>query len=548
MPTLTINGQSVTVPAGTPVLEACLRLGIEIPHFCYHPRLPVVGNCRMCQVEIEKQPKLAVSCFTPAADGMVVHTHSDRSVAARKAVLEFLLLNHPLDCPVCDRGGECPLQEYTLRHGPGESRYREPKIHRIKHRQIGRHIVFDAERCILCTRCVRFTHHVSGTGELGVFGRGNRNEIALFPGRTLDNPYAGNVIDICPVGALTSRDYRFRARPWDLLRKVDTVCGLCSMGCNVTLDVRPMTAGPQVLRVRPRENEAVNACWICDEGRFGFTFIHDEGRLGEPRVRRDGGLQPVPWEEALAALAGGLRGVRDRHGPGAVGAIASSRMTNEDAAAFARFVREVLGTPHLDFRLRPEQAEGGDRPLDGDRLLRRADKTPNSRGLRDLGIRPGPDGLDVAGMLRAAAAGRLRALLVVEAELVTAPLDGAPVGEALRGLEFLAVWDLFETATGRAAHVLVPALAYAEKDGTFTNWQGRVQRVAKAVEPPGVARPLPWVLGQVASRLGAAAGPDSPRDVWKELVRRAPAYGGIAWEDIDSLGLPAAAEGAGVRG
>jgi NADH-quinone oxidoreductase subunit G len=545
MPTLSINGQTLTVPAGTPVLEACLKLGIEIPRFCYHPRLPVVGNCRMCQVEIEKQPKLAVSCATPAADGMVVHTHSERAVAARRAVLEFLLLNHPLDCPICDRGGECPLQDFTMRHGPGESRSREPKVHRIKHRRIGHHVVFDAERCILCTRCVRFTHHVSGTGELGVFGRGDRNEIALFPGRTLDNPYSGNVIDICPVGALTSLDYRFKSRPWDLLRRVDTVCGLCSMGCNVTLDVRPLTKGSEVLRIRPRENDAVNACWMCDQGRFGFTFIHDPARLGEPRVRREGGLRPAAWEDALAALAEGLRGVVGRHGPQAVGAIASSRMTNEEAAAFARFTREVLGSPHMDFRLCAEQAEGGDRPLDGERLLRRADQTPNTRGLRDQGLVAGPEGLDVAGMLRAAAAGRLKALLVVEADLATAPLDGVPVREALGALEFLAVWDLFETETGRAAHVLLPALSYAEKEGTFTNWQGRVQRVVKGLEPPGVARPLPWVLSQVASRLGAAPLPEGPGDLWADLARRVPAYAGIAWEDIGPQGVPAGAAAAG---
>ena len=547
MPTFTLNGKTVTVPPGTSVLQACQQQGIEIPHFCYHPRLPVVGNCRMCQVEIEKQPKLAVSCFTAAADGMVVHTHSPRAVEARKAVLEFLLANHPLDCPVCDRGGECPLQDYTMRHGPGESRYREPKVHRIKHREIGPHIVFDAERCILCTRCVRFTHHVSGTGELGVFGRGDRNEIGLFPGRSLDNPYSGNVIDLCPVGALTSRDYRFKSRPWDLLRTADTVCGLCSMGCNITLDIRPLTRGSEVLRVRPRENDAVNASWICDEGRFRFTFIHDPARLGEPRVRRAGGLRPAAWEEALAALAEGLRGVRDRHGPGAVGAIASPRMTNEEAAAFARFVREVLGSPHLDFRLRPEQNDGGDRPLDGPELLRRADQTPNSRGLRDLGVGPGPGGLDAKGMLRAAAEGRLKALLVVEADLATAPLNGAPVRQALGGLEFLAVWELFETETGGAAHVLLPALAYAEKEGTFTNWQGRVQRVRKGVEPPGVAKPLPWALDQVAAQLGAAPGPENPRDVWTELVRRSPAYANIAWEDIGPQGVVCGAAAGAAR-
>lgn len=209
---LIVDSKPVQVPAGTSILEAVLQTGSEIPHFCYHPKLRVVGSCRMCQVEVQGTPKLVISCATPVADGMEVLTASDRVKKARNAVLEFLLLNHPLDCPVCDKGGECPLQNYTLRYGPGESRFIEPKIQRIKHQPIGPFIIFDAERCILCTRCVRFCQDVTGTSELGVFGRGDRSEIGLFPGRSLDNRYSGNVIDLCPVGALTSRDYRFAAR------------------------------------------------------------------------------------------------------------------------------------------------------------------------------------------------------------------------------------------------------------------------------------------------------------------------------------------------
>ena len=208
----------------------------------------------MCQVEVEKMPKLAIACNTPVADGMVVSTNSPKVEKARRAVLEFYLLNHPLDCPICDKGGECPLQDYTLAYGPGESRSVEEKVQRVKHRVLGPHIVFDAERCILCTRCVRFCNEIPKTGELGVFSRGDRSEINLFPKKVLDNAYSGNVIDLCPVGALTSREYRFRSRPWDLVRHTESVCPLCSAGCNVILDVRHRQRGDELLRIRPREN------------------------------------------------------------------------------------------------------------------------------------------------------------------------------------------------------------------------------------------------------------------------------------------------------
>ncbi|MBI2371295.1 MAG: molybdopterin-dependent oxidoreductase [Deltaproteobacteria bacterium] len=547
MPTVIIDGKELTVDKGTNLIEACRALGLEIPHFCYHPGLPVVGQCRMCQVEVEGQPKLAIACATEAADKMVVRVHSERAVKARKAVLEFLLLNHPLDCPICDRGGECPLQEYTMAHGPGKSRFAEQaidKVHRTKARPIGPYVIFDAERCVLCTRCVRFCKEVPGTAELGVIQRGDRSEIGLFPGKQLDNPLSGNVIDLCPVGALTSRDYRFKSRPWDLVARVDTTCALCSTGCSITMDVRYLKARREVLRVRPRVNKAVNTYWICDQGRFGFHFIHDEARLRAPSVREDGHRRSLSWDEALGRTARGLAEAL-RAGAGTVGVIASSRLTNEEAYLLQRFARDVLRTPNLDFRLRPEQEPTGDRKLD---VLRHADQTPNTRGLRAIGLLPGAGGLGVAEMLAAARDGRLKALLVIEEDPLGDPRWAGPGQEAFARLDQIAVADLFLTRTGEAGHVVFPARSYAEKEGSFTNAEGRVQRVRPAVEPPGQIWSLAEILGGLARHLGTPFPMLGPREAFEALVREVPAFAGMGYEALDPVGLPLSGNGKGSAG
>lgn len=499
--TLKIDGREVTVPQGTTILEAAKRIGIEIPHYCYHPKLEVVGSCRMCQVEVEKAPKLVISCATSVTEGMVVHTRSPNVEKARKAVLEFFLLNHPLDCPICDKGGECPLQDYTLRYGPGESRFIEEKIKRIKHKIIGPYIIFDAERCILCTRCVRFCRDVAGTGELGVFNRGDRSEIGLFPGKSLDNKFSGNVIDLCPVGALTSRDYRFRSRPWDLIKQVDTICALCSRGCNITVDVRHLMVGQEILRIRPRINEEVNSYWICDEGRFGFHFNHDNRRLREPlwwQAPRGQKLVPLPWGEAIDRTGALLRGILERDGQKAIGVIASSRLTNEEALLVWRLFREALGTPNLDYRTRKEQGPEGDFSED---FLRRADKTPNSLGLYRAGIVPGDGGMDGRAMIAATAEGRLKALFLIEEDLAHFEED-LPLWDALSRLDLLVVMDIFMTETGRFAHFLFPTLSPYEKKGTFTNFQGKVQEVRPVLSPPGDIWPLEKSLKELARTIG----------------------------------------------
>ena len=536
---LIIDGVQVQVPAGTSILEAVLRMGREIPHFCYHPKLPVVGSCRMCQVEVQGAPKLVISCATPVAEGMEVLTASERATKARKAVLEFLLLNHPLDCPICDKGGECPLQDYTFKYGPGESRFVEQKVHRIKHQPIGPFVIFDAERCILCSRCVRFCHDIVGTSELGVFSRGDRSVIGLFPGQSLDNKYSGNVIDLCPVGALTSRDYRFKSRPWDLVTQVPSVCGLCSAGCNIVVDVRHKEQGQQLLRIRPRINDDVNGYWICDEGRFEFHFAQDSGRIAEPLIRRDGEFLPVRWSEAIDQLADSLsRVLRDR-GPEAIGVIASSRLTNEEGFLVRQLFGKSLGIPNIDYRVRRSSEPGGDTPED--HLLRRIDKYPNSVGMRTLGLVPAEGGMATREMLTAAAEGRLAALIVFEEDLVGALSGELAAGEALKKLDFLVAYDLFLTATAKLAHIVLPAMSFYEKEGTFTNFSGRIQRVMPALEPFGQTIPLTDLLQRLALQLGLPLTGGTPEEVWNDVARSVPAYARATYETIGDLGeqLPA---------
>jgi NADH-quinone oxidoreductase subunit G len=533
MPTLKIDGTEITTPGPMTILEAAKLAGIAIPHYCYHPGLAVVGQCRMCQVEVEKMPKLVTACNTTAAEGMVVSTGSPRVVKARRAVLEFYLLNHPLDCPICDRGGECPLQDYTLKYGPGESRSAEPKLPRVKHKVLGPHVVFDAERCILCTRCIRFCQEVPKTGELGVFARGDRSEINLFPGKSLENAYSGNVIDLCPVGALTSREYRFQSRPWDLLRHTESVCPLCSAGCNVILDVRHRQQGEEILRIRPRENPAVNRWWMCDEGRFGFGVHYDPARLRAGLGREGAGQLEAEPEALLDRVAAALRRIRETAGGQAVGCIVSARHTTEELFLVRRFCAEVLHTPHLDHRVRPVQWEPADASEDG--ILRRTDKRANSRGARDLAILPGPDGLDTRGMLAAAREGRLRALLVLEEDLVS-ELPDQPVREALERLELLVVTSPTRNETTAFAHAVLPALDFAEKAGSFTNFQGRIQKIRPALPPLGTCRGLPELLRGLAERLGGSLGDLEPEGVWAAIGQAPGPYRGIGRKQWAAIG------------
>jgi NADH-quinone oxidoreductase subunit G len=357
--TLSIDGKEITVPKGTLIIRAAEQMGITIPRFCDHPLLDPVGACRQCMVEVEGQRKPFTSCTTECGDGMVVKTHltSEYAADAQQAQLEFLLINHPLDCPQCDKGGECPLQDQALAHGPAESRFVDEKRRYIKPIPISPQVALDRERCVLCARCTRFSQQISGDPFIELFERGALEQVAIFEDEPYHSYFSGNVVQICPVGALTATTYRFHARPFDL-RTSPWVCNQCSAGCNLRVDVRR----GEVQRQLARDNMAVNETWNCDKGRFGFEYVVHPDRLREPAIRDGlGQVQPAPWRFALQRAAEGLQAALDAKGPSGVGVITGGRITDEDAYALSRFARDVLGTDNVDFRMAPRTED--ERPV-----------------------------------------------------------------------------------------------------------------------------------------------------------------------------------------
>jgi NADH-quinone oxidoreductase subunit G len=520
MPTVKIDERDITVDAGTNVIQAAEKLGIEIPYFCYHPKLQVEANCRMCLVKVDKIPRPVPACSTVVTDGMVVSTKTPEVEKARRGVLEFILINHPLDCPICDQAGECVLQEYTHDYGPGGSRFLEEKVHKPKKVPLGPHVLFDAERCIVCTRCVRFCRDVVGQEELGIFHRGDRQIIDVFPGQELRNKYSANVVDICPVGALTTREFRFRARVW-FLQPVESICTGCSNGCNIWVDVYQN----KIQRLRPRINDEVNEHWMCDAGRFGFEYVNRDDRLKTPLVRHGEELSPLSWDEALHWCAEGIHGLLQAHSPGALAGVGSTKSSNEELFVFRRLLREVIGSPHLDV---PSPPLG-----DEDDFLIRRDKAPNARGVEHLGCRPGPEGLDLDGMREGIRSGAIKGLYVVQEDLAADPAWR----EALGQLDLLIVQDILPTETTRLAHVVLPATSFAEKEGTFTNYQGRVQRVRRALKPFGLSKPDWQIFTELANRLGATWPYASAPMITEEIGREVAAYTGITYEKVGSSGI-----------
>jgi len=519
MPKLTIDGKEIEVEAGTNLIEAARQLGIEVPHYCYHPGLSIAGQCRLCMVDIEKAPRPTIACNTQAADGMVVRTDTERVQESRRSMMEFHLINHPLDCPVCDQAGECWLQIYYMKHGLYDPRMTDEKVHKPKAVPLGPHVMLDAERCILCSRCVRFCDEVTGTGELGIFNRGDHSEIGLFPGRDLVNNYAGNVVDICPVGALTDRDFRFQVRVW-YLDTAKSICTGCARGCNIEVHVnrrRPHHAdGRRVARLKPRYNAEVNAWWLCDVGRYHFGFVDGPTRLTSPVRRGPGESMEVGWDEAVAAVDEALR----RHPAEQVAVLASPQMANEDLMALRRLL-EARGVRQVAFDLPPAV------PAEGDDFLLRADRAPNRRGAELIGL-----GGDAAAILAAARSGRLRCLWVFHHDLLAA----GEAAEALQRVETVIFTGTSASATSDRAHWVLPAAAWVEREGTLTNFEGRVQRFRAAIAPLGAALPEWDLLGRVlAAGGGTPAG--SRAELWfRELARTVPAFAGLTYQGIGDAG------------
>ncbi len=510
--TLTIEGRQVTVPEGTSILEAAKRVGVLIPHYCYHPGLPVAGVCRMCLVDVEKAPKLAPSCATAAMDGQVVHVHSEKALDARKGVLEMLLINHPLDCPICDQSGECELQDYTFQEGRKDSRYREPKRFNPVE-DFGGDVVYVPNRCILCTRCVRFMEDVARDPVLNVSERGDRALIGKFEGKDLTHPWAANVVDLCPVGALLSKDSLNKARAWELDRTA-SVCPSCTQGCNVIVETRDNT----VVRLKPRFNDEVNEYFICDYGRLNYRWLNRQDRVNAPMVRRGDSLAPVDWDTALAAAAELLKGRR-------VSVIASPMLSNETLFLLSSLIERNGGEGSFTVETGPEA------PLPGVKdLSLRADRAANVVGAERLGFRRGVPGTTGA--------------VVVLAGDEHFGLDLSRLPDGARVLVIGSV--IPDSAPGVEA--VLPIANMAEEEGTFTNIQGRVQRFRQAKAPPGHARSSWSVLGDLLHALGDSAQYLLPSEVFAAMASSRPAFEGLSWERLGSRGLPVLhGNGAGAR-
>jgi NADH-quinone oxidoreductase subunit G len=525
MAQLTIDGRKVTVPDGTTVIQAAEKLGIFVPRYCYHPALSIAGNCRICLVDVEKAPKLQIACNTPATEGMVVHTRNSKAEDGRRAVLEFLLANHPLDCPVCDQSGECDLQNFYLSFGLYNPRFKEQKVKKHKAVALGPHVMLDQERCILCSRCVRFTDEITKTGELGIFNRGDHAEVGVYPGTTLENSYSANVVDICPVGALTERDFRFKARVW-YLSSAPTICNGCSQGCNMdlhyVLDRPHLNDGARVVRVKPRYNPDVNQWWLCDEGRYGLGWI-DRGRLRKVRGP-SADTANATWEQAFTAISRALAGAR-------IGVIASAQLTNEELFLIHEIFERGLGAR--------VSARVTETPGSSDEFLVKADKNPNTLGGMLLGI-AGPAAPDAIEILEEAGSGNLDVLWVMGHDIVK--LYGE---EKIRNLSKKVGLFVFsgtnENATVPFAHWVLPTAAYVEKDGTFVNCQGRVQRIGCAFPPLENSREDWRILLELATRLGQPLDWRGPQEIFMRLANAAPHFQGLSYETIGALGVQVAA-------
>jgi NADH-quinone oxidoreductase subunit G len=500
MAKVNIDGQLAEVEDGVTVIRAAERLGIEIPHYCWHPGLSIAGNCRMCLVEIEKVPKLQIACNTRVADGMVVFTRNERVKKAQAAVLEFLLLNHPIDCPICDQAGECKLQDYYMDFDQKPSRFPvEEKNRKRKVVELGPRVVLDQERCILCLRCTRFLDEVTKTSELGAFERGDRAFIDLAAGRRLDNGYSENVVDICPVGALTSREFRFQARVW-YLTQTPSVCTSCSTGCNVDVFHRQ----GQIFRLRPRYQPEVNQFWMCDRGRDAFRATHAENRLLVAERRVDERMESVEWPQAIAEVAGRLHTIAARHGVESVAVIVSAKATNEEAYLLSR----VFGSRVVGHAWSPPEAVD-------DGFLLRSDWNPNRRGLETLGIPTGDSA--VGSLLDRIRGGEVRGLLVFGADVV-GELGREVTEGALEKLEYLAVCDGHRTETTLYADVVWPLAAFGETRGTITNATGRVQRLGQAFPPHGDAREGWKILIDLATALGVSGAEKDLDEIEDSMV------------------------------
>ncbi len=545
MATITIDDKQYPIEGKPTIMQVALENGISIPHFCWHPRLSIAGNCRICLVAVEKMPKLAISCQTPAGDGMVVRTASPEVINAREAVMEFLLINHPLDCPICDEAGECKLQDYAYQHSVGQSRFEFDKVRKPKRVELGPRVTLDTERCIMCSRCIRFCDEIVEQPQLVFTKRGDHVELTTFPGDQLDNSYSMNTIDLCPVGALTSTDFRFKSRVWEM-SSTETICQGCSRGCNVSMWVR----NNKILRLTPRLNPEVNDYWMCDHGRLNtFGHVNADDRIRGPMVRKEGELVEVGWDEAVALLGSELKTFKGSE----IAAVGSPFATNEDNYLFRKLMNH-LGAEHYCIlpHLRPE---------DCDDFLITPDKSPNSRGATLVGSSEGRVLSDCGAVIEKINAGEIKLLYVMDDDIGSIK----EFEDVLPKLEILVVHASNHNMTTKHADIVLASATFAEKGGTMINVAGRVQRIRPAIVTAYQERSLDgfsmsrwdkfgahndrwnrgvkydardsWrILAGLANALGLRWKYLTGQDVFAEMSAKIPELKGLSYQTIDRLG------------
>jgi NADH-quinone oxidoreductase subunit G len=540
-----VDGREIEVPrlmadwsgklVPTTMIQACELAKTDVPHYCYHPKLPIAGNCRMCLVEfgtpalgpdrkpilnpdgtakIVKSPRPAIACATPVSPGMEIYSNTPGVKQMREGVLEFLLINHPLDCPICDQAGECKLQEYSVDYGQSASRFVEPKVHKPKAVDLGPRIMLDDERCILCSRCIRFTRDIVGDDALGIVNRGSYNTLAAYPGKAFDNNYTLNTVDICPVGALTSKDFRFQMRVW-FLKETRSICTSCATGCNILIGSRE----EKIYRYTPRENDAVNGPWMCDAGRLNYKWVGREDRLTKvqsPKSKAQG--QPASWSSALTEIAELLK----KAPAGSAAIVASAHQTNEELWLISK-LKAKLGAI----------SDSVPRTGDGDKLLVSADKNPNSHGAQLTGMAADPMGTNLPKIAEGIQSGKIKTLIVFGEDVTRRGIGADLLGK----LETLIVSDILPNATTRLAHYLLPGCAHAEKRGTFTNTKGRVQKFMKAVEPPGDARPEWEFLHDLVYNVTGQDGFLTIEGLFNAMAKDVPAFNGLTWASLGDAGV-----------
>ena len=529
-----IDGQWRQFPKGTKLIEACMQSGSFVPHYCYHPALSTPGNCRMCLLEIGApkmdanrqpilgadgrpeiawSPKPQISCALEISEGMAARTQSPLVEDCRKGVMEFLLINHPLDCPICDKAGECRLQEFAVEFGKGGSDFLEDKVKKPKRQDIGKHIILDDERCILCSRCVRFMQEVAHDDVLGFVDRGSHTTLTVHEGQRLDSNYSLNTVDICPVGALTSKDFRFKMRVW-FLRETKSICTSCGTGCNTVIGAREN----QIIRQTPRQNDAVNSYWMCDHGRLNYAYLYRDDRLALPQIRENGVLQKSTWPRVIQQVAEKLSSVPR----GETALLASARMTNEELWLAGKIARHLGITLH-DVVARPQEADG---------ILVSNDGNPNTNGAKILGLTHEP-GAKLADIGLAVRSGQIKALLCLGEDARHLGLSTSDLAQ----LQTLVCLDILPNTGTKLATAILPGAGFAEKRGSMVNVKGRLQRLNRATNPPGQARDDFEILSDLLRALGVEV-PLTLDGIFKEMSAAHPEFAHLSLPQLGDLGIP----------